>query len=90
MAACSGRFFEQTVFRLEFSSGATARLVNQAAAEGKTVRGYCESQFKELEYGLKLVVKNNPDVKSFRLDERDVESPQQTLTSWIKKSYEGK
>ena len=90
VAAFSDRFFEQTGFRLEFSPEATARLVNQAAAEGKTVRGYCESQFKDFEYGLKLVVKNNPDVKSFRLDEQDVESPQQTLTSWIKKSYEGK
>lgn len=88
VSAFAERFLAQTGFRLEFSHEASLKLVSQAKACGKTVRGYCESQFKDFEYGLKLIAKSHPEQTSFLLKEGDVENPQQTLTRWIKESYE--
>ncbi|MCQ2397520.1 MAG: AAA family ATPase [Lentisphaeria bacterium] len=89
VAAFSERFREQTGFGLEFSHEAALKLVALAQQADKTVRGYCESQFKDFEYGLKLIAKAHPEKTSFQLEAADVEAPQQVLTKWIKESYEG-
>ncbi|MBP5300021.1 MAG: AAA family ATPase, partial [Victivallales bacterium] len=86
VAAFAERFRQQSGFALEFTPKATSTLVKQAFAAGKTVRGYCEEQFKDFEYGLKLVHRDNPQ-EPFVMDEEQVLNPQDTLTKWIKASY---
>ena len=86
VAAFAERFRQQSGFALHFTPKATSRLVKQAFAAGKTVRGYCEEQFKDFEYGLKLVRRNDPQAP-FEMDEEQVASPQATLTQWIKDSF---
>ena len=84
--AFAERFRQQSGFALRFTPKATSRLVKQAFAAGKTVRGYCEEQFKDFEYGLKLIHRDNPQ-EPFEMDEEQVVSPQATLTQWIKDSF---
>lgn len=88
VAAFAERFREQSGFFLEFTHEAALKLVALAHQADKTVRGYCESQFKDFEYGLKLIVKAHPERTSFKVDAEDAENPQQALTRWIKESYE--
>jgi len=84
--AFAERFRQQSGFALKFTPKATSRLVKLAFAAGKTVRGYCEEHFKDFEYGLKLVRRDNPQ-EPFEMDEEQVASPQTTLTQWIKDSF---
>ena len=84
--AFAERFRQQSGFALKFTPKATSRLVKLAFAAGKTVRGYCEEHFKDFEYGLKLVHRENPQ-EPFEMDEEQVASPQATLTQWIKDSF---
>ena len=84
--AFAERFQQQSGITLKFTPKATSRLVKQAFAAGKTVRGYCEEQFKDFEYGLKLVHRDNPQ-EPFEMDEAQVVNPQATLTQWIKESF---
>ena len=86
VVAFAERFRQQSGFSLKFTPKATSTLVKQAFAAGKTVRGYCEEQFKDFEYGLKLVHRNNPQ-DPFEMDETQVANPQATLTQWIKESF---
>ncbi len=83
--AFAERFRQQSGFTLKFTPKATSQLVKQAFAAGKTVRGYCEEQFKDFEYGLKLV--HRDDQQPFEMDEAQVANPQATLTQWIKDSF---
>ena len=84
--AFAKRYQAQTGFTLRFTPAAASRLLELARAAGKTVRGYCESQFKDFEYGLKLINRNRPQ-DTFDLDEHQVENPQATLTGWITESF---
>ncbi|MBQ4479175.1 MAG: AAA family ATPase [Victivallales bacterium] len=86
VTAFAERFRQQSGFSLQFTPKATSTLVKQAFAAGKTVRGYCEEQFKDFEYGLKLVHRDNPQ-EPFEMDETQVANPQATLTQWIKESF---
>lgn len=86
VAAFADRYFQQTGFRLDFDPGATAKLIELANAAGKTIRGFCESHFKDFEYGLKLLARNTGKTQ-YALGEEDVADPQATIAAWIKASY---
>lgn len=86
VAAFADRYFQQTGFRLDFDPGATAKLIELANAAGKTIRGFCESHFKDFEYGLKLLARNTGNTQ-YALGEEDVADPQATIAAWIKASY---
>jgi ATP-dependent Clp protease ATP-binding subunit ClpX len=87
--AFAKRFQEEHGYLLEFTPAAQERLVEKAEEAGKTVRGFCESHFRDFAYGLALLEKDHPERKSFRLDAPDVENPSQTLTQWIKNNIQG-
>lgn len=85
--AFCNRFFDQTGFRFEFTHEAKLKLVELAHESGKTVRGYCESKFKDFEYGLKLLHAQPAD-GIYHFDVPEVLNPDATLTNWIKQGFE--
>lgn len=84
--AFAQRFQEEHGFELSFTHNATEKLVQLARESKKTVRGYCESAFKDFHYGLELIARNT-DKRQFLFDEPDVLTPKETLSRWVKDSY---
>ena len=83
------QFGETHGFKIAFTEAATAKLISEAAAQGKPVRDLCAERFKDYQFGLKLVAQNTGR-DDFNIDADAVESPDKVLSEWVVASYRTK
>jgi ATP-dependent Clp protease ATP-binding subunit ClpX len=80
------RFEEKHHLKLEFAPDALDLLIDGALRKKSNMREYCETLFKDFEFGLKLVSKNSGQT-SFIIDRGVVEAPDQAISRWVVNSY---
>jgi endopeptidase Clp ATP-binding regulatory subunit ClpX len=83
------QFGEMHGFKIEFTEAATAKLISEAAAQGKPVRSLCAERFKDYQFGLKLITQNTGRGE-FSIDVEAVEAPDKVLSDWVVASYRKK
>ncbi len=83
------QFGETHAFKITFTEAATAKLISEAAAQGKPVRDLCAERFKDYQFGLKLVAQNTGRGE-FSIDVEAVEAPDKVLSDWVVASYRKK
>ena len=69
-----------------FDESAVQRLVERARAERMTMQELCAHLFKDFQFGLSLVEKNNA-TKSFVLDRAAIDAPDKFLSELVVNSY---
>ncbi len=84
--AFAEEFTETCGIQLSFTPKALERAIELSREEGKPLREWCAERFRDLEYGLTLIVRNRGP-RPFRITKALVEHPRQTLAKWIKESY---
>lgn len=84
--AYADRFKDEHGITLNFETEAVAILVKQSLEENRTVRAICEQRFKDLPYGLKLMMSRS-DESSFTMDEAMVKDPDKELSRKIRESF---
>jgi len=87
IAAFADRFQREHGLKLVFDEDAEALIVDRCLAEDKSVRGWMERRFHDLEYGLKLIARNTGNTE-FRVTRRLVESPEAELSERIAGSFQ--
>lgn len=80
------RFKEQYEITLQFEPAAVDALVSRAIAEDAAVRDLCETLFKDYQFGLQLIRKNNGQ-REFTIPARAIQDPDGVLSDWVVKSY---
>ncbi len=83
------QFGETHALKIAFTEAATAKLVAEAAAQGKPVRDLCTERFKDYQFGLKLIAQNTGRGE-FSIDVEAVEAPDKILSEWVVASYRKK
>ena len=83
------QFGETHGLKIAFTEAATAKLISEAAAQGKPVRDLCAERFKDYQFGLKLVAQNTGRGE-FSIDVEGVEAPDKVLSDWVVASYRKK
>lgn len=83
----SDRFFDRHQLRLLFEPEAIHELVDGALREHRNIREYCQSKFKDFEFGLKLIQKNSGRTE-FVIDRDVIQNPERSLSEWVVKSYQ--
>jgi hypothetical protein len=82
----AGRFEREHGFVLRFTEEAAVMLVRLAQTAGQPVREFCASRFKDYQYGLKLISRNQGQ-REFTLGVEAVEAPDRVLSDWVVASY---
>jgi len=82
----AARFTESHKLAIRFTDAAADRLVARALESNVTVRDFCAAQFKDFQFGLKLVAQNTGR-QEFVIDTDAVEAPDKVLSEWVVKSY---
>jgi ATP-dependent Clp protease ATP-binding subunit ClpX len=80
------RFQENHGMRIQFTEAAADRLVTMALAQGQAIRDFCAQQFKDYQFGLKLIAQNTGR-EEFVIDADAVEAPDKVLSDWVVASY---
>ncbi len=83
------RFHENFGLQIRFTDAAANLLVDQALDKKQSVRDLCARQFKDFQFGLKLITQNSGP-KEFVIDRDAVEAPDKVLSDWVVASYRGK
>jgi endopeptidase Clp ATP-binding regulatory subunit ClpX len=73
---------------LNFSTGATDRLVRAALDGHRTMRSLCETRFADFHFGLKLISRDTGQTR-FEITEEVVDDPGKTLSRWIVEHFHG-
>lgn len=82
------RFSQKHHLRLRFEDAAVDALVSRAQEKKKSVRDFCNELFKDYEFGLGLIRKNNAQTE-FTLPAAAVEDPDKFLSDLVVASYRG-
>ncbi len=80
------RFAEKNGGHIELSEGAVAKLIARAEREGTPMRDLCARLFKDYEFGLKLLGKNDEVIV---LSEEAIDDLDKFLSEWLVKTYRG-
>lgn len=79
-------FFKENNLHITFTEDAIQELVRQSILSDKSMMALCNSLFKDLAYGLKIVARNeNKD--AFSLDKDFVTNVSTTISQWIVNSF---
>lgn len=65
-------------------------MIKRSITEDKPITKLCKTLFKDLAYGLKIIVQHQGSDELFVLDKAFVQNPEAALSEWVKKSFEGK
>lgn len=84
--AFADRFQHEQGLKLIFAPEAVDAVVSGAVAANKTVGAFCAEQFRDLEYGLRLISRNTGKT-SFTLTPKFVEHPGEELSRRIARSF---
>lgn len=87
VAEFAERFQRQHGLELRFTAAAVQRLAAQAQAQASPLREWCAAQFKDYQFGLKLIAQNS-GTRSFEIDAAAVEAPDKVLSEWVVASYQ--
>lgn len=79
-------FSERHGVDLCFENEAVAAIVERAAKTGRSAVEYCESAYRDYQFGLALIGKNSGR-KEFRIGMEAVEDPDGVLSKWVVASY---
>lgn len=79
-------FQKENNIGITFTSDAIQELIRQSIMNDKPILSLCQSLFKDLAYGLKMVARNT-NKETFTLDKDFVQDPQKTISQWIVKSF---
>jgi ATP-dependent Clp protease ATP-binding subunit ClpX len=82
------RFRENYGPTIRFTEAASELLVSEALEKSIPVRDLCATRFKDLHFGLKLIIQNSGK-QEFTLDADAVRSPDKVLSEWVVASYRG-
>jgi endopeptidase Clp ATP-binding regulatory subunit ClpX len=80
------RFEEMHGLKLHFKEEAAVWLVEHALAEKISVRELCARQFRDFQFGLKLIA-TNTGAQEFTIDHTTAANPEKTLSEWVVASY---
>jgi hypothetical protein len=80
------RFAEKNGVRIELSDGAVSCLIAQAEKERIHMRDLCAKLFRDYEFGLKLLRKND---EVLVITEEAIEDPDKFLSEWLVRTYRG-
>ena len=80
------RFRETHGLTIRFTEEAAEWLVERALAQSVSVRDLCAAQFKDFQFGLKLIAQNTGR-EEFILDRAAAEAPEKVLNDWVIASY---
>jgi hypothetical protein len=80
------RFSKKMDVRMQFTDDAVAQLMERSEIEKLSVGALCEKLFKDYEYGLKLVQRNDAPM-DFLITAEAVEDPDRFLSDWLVKTY---
>jgi ATP-dependent Clp protease ATP-binding subunit ClpX len=83
------RFQENHGLGITFTDAAADLLVSRALEQGQSIRDFCASQFKDYQFGLKLISQNTGRGE-FVIDVDGVEAPDKVLSDWVVASYREK
>lgn len=72
--------------KLKFTEPAADLLVKLAMEQNVSIRAFCETRFKDYQFGLKLVSQNTRQT-DFTIDREAVEAPDKVLSEWVVASY---
>lgn len=82
----AARFRKEHGLELVFEEAAIKALVDESLRSEKTIRGICESRFRDFQHGLQLIARNTGQ-KQFRIDEKTVKAPDRELSQWVVESF---
>jgi ATP-dependent Clp protease ATP-binding subunit ClpX len=85
----AGRFQENHKLKITFTEAAADSVVSLAQEQKKPIRDFCTEQFKDYQFGLKLVAQNTGQ-EEFVIDVEAVRTPDKILSDWVVASYKGK
>ena len=80
------RFSENHGIAIRFTESAVDLLVDEALRRSLSVRDLCARQFKDFQFGLKLITQNSGP-REFVIDRDMVEAPDKVLSDWVVASY---
>jgi ATP-dependent protease Clp ATPase subunit len=84
----AARFSKKHGLQLQFNEEALHRLVDRAVQQKKPVRELCNQLFKDYEFGLGLIKKNNGQME-FVIVPEAIENPDKFLSDLVVASYRG-
>jgi len=84
----AAEFAEQHGLALTVDKAARELIIEMCVERDRSVRGFCEEHFRDLEYGLKLVARNTGQTK-FRISKSFVKNPSEVLSKKIAESFKG-
>jgi len=80
------RFRESHGLVLRFTDEAADLLVARAREQNQPVREFCATQFKDFQFGLRLIAANSGQTE-FTVDVEAAKDPQKALSEWVVKNY---
>ena len=83
-------FFSENNIRIAFSEDGTAELIKRSILEDQPVTKLCKTLFKDLAYGLKMIVQHQGSGEVFVLDKTFIQNPEAALSARIKTCFEKK
>ncbi|MDB6067835.1 MAG: clpX [Pedosphaera sp.] len=83
------RFEESHELKIGFTEAAADLVVTRALDGKQSIRDFCASQFKDYQFGLKLISQNTGRME-FTIDADAVEAPDKVLSDWVVVSYREK
>lgn len=84
--AFADRFSERTELKITFDEAACDVLIDESVERDRTIRTICETKFKDLEHGLKIVSRNTGD-EAFVLTREFALNPDQELSRLVMESF---
>ena len=82
----ASRFSQEHGLAIRFTEEAVDWLIETAQARSVAVRDLCASQFKDFQFGLKLIA-TNTGRKEYVIDRAVAEAPDKALSDWVVASY---
>ena len=80
------QFQESHQLTLRFTESGVRRLLTRSVAEKTPVEEICRTQFRDYQFGLKLIFRNTGR-QEFELDQEAVDDPERVLSEWVVASY---
>lgn len=79
-------FHRENNIGITFTEDAIQELIRQSIVNDQPILSLCQTLFKDLAYGLKIVARNTHR-ETFTLDKAFVSEPQKTISQWIVQSF---
>lgn len=82
----ASHFSDKHGLRIGFSDGAIERLIKLSCEQDLAIAEFCETKFKDYQFGLKLIAQNTGQ-REFLIDVEGVQNPDKLLSDLVVASY---